>query len=136
MNESYLVTRTGLKLQDGPLEVTRSLVEEATAPACPILGRGHGLVGGLALVLISTKPRKLCRAGAGAGGAGACPGLSCFCLASIVTSPPGLVCLAGCGPPGLPFTRRGHLLHLHSLAETFQLSHYIPFTKKKKKSRS
>lgn len=70
MNECYLVTRAGLKLQDGPLEVTRPLAEEATAPRCPILGRGQGFVGGPTLVLISTKPRKLCWAGAGAGVAG------------------------------------------------------------------
>lgn len=101
------------------------------SPQVPHPGQRSGFRGWSYTGVDQHKAQKTLLGRGGGRGGGACPGLSCFCLASIVTSPPGLVCLAGRGPPGLPFTWRGHLLHLHSLAETFQLSSYIPFTKKK-----
>ena len=46
MNECYSVLEAGPRLQDGPLEVTRPLIEEATAPRCPILAEVRFSVGG------------------------------------------------------------------------------------------
>lgn len=58
MNVSCSVLGPGLRLQDGPLEVTRPLVEEATAAGCPILAEVRVSVGGPTLGCDPNKAQK------------------------------------------------------------------------------